>query len=213
MAFHRIIVGGLLLLLGAGCTTSKWAIIDENAINPTESPEVITETELLIVDEMPTIERPVLKFMPYRIIETEYAERVQIQRTVQEYRPKWGFAILAAAGSALSFTAANTDIFMSGQSTTQRIALNATGALLGSLIFMNLREHGDPSRQMKRVTLDKPGLNSERIRFLFNSLSIKPLQLRLFTKGRRFFMIHLSCCLIMLWRLMSQPWLLISLIP
>lgn len=144
MAFHRIILGGLFLLLGAGCTTSKWAIIDENAINPTESPEVISEKELLVVDEMPTVEHPVLKLVPYRIIETEYAERVKIQRTVQEYRPKWGFAILAVAGSALSFTAANTDLFLSGQSTTQRVALNATGALLGVLTFTNLRETGEP---------------------------------------------------------------------
>ncbi|CAN5243090.1 hypothetical protein BH23BAC3_BH23BAC3_00810 [soil metagenome] len=144
MDWHRLFTCGLILMLIAGCTTSKWTVVDEHAVNPIESPDIVSETELLIADEMPSVEQPVLKLSPYKIIQSEYAERIKIQRTVQEYQPKWGFALLAVAGSALSFTAANTDIFLSGQSDTQRIALNATGALLGILAATNMRESGEP---------------------------------------------------------------------
>ncbi len=144
MNWHRFFICGLLLILITGCTTSKWTIVDEHAVNPVESPDIVSETELLIAEEMPAVERPILKLSAYKIIQSEYAERVKIQRTVQEYRPKWGFALLTAAGSALSFTAANTDLFLAGQSNTQQIALNATGALLGILAVTNLRESGDP---------------------------------------------------------------------
>lgn len=144
MAFHRTFICGLLMLLAAGCTTSKWTVVDEQAVNRAENPEIVSQTERLFAEEMPTVERPVLKLAPYGITTLEYAERIKIQRTVQEYRPKWGFALLSAAGSALAFTAANSDLLLSGTSTTQRIAFNTTGVLLGTLAVTNLRESGEP---------------------------------------------------------------------
>ncbi len=144
MAFHRIFICGFLMLLIAGCTTSKWTVVDEQAINRAENPKIVSHTESLFAEEMPTLERPVLKLVPYGINTLEYAERIKIQRTVQEYRPKWGFSLLSVAGSALAFTAANSDLLLSGTSTTQRIAFNTTGVLLGTLAVTNLRESGEP---------------------------------------------------------------------
>lgn len=161
MPLNRILFFGILLLITTGCTTSKWTVIDEHAINQSEPPAIVSEMELLIAEELPSIERPVLKLVPYSIVQREYAERVKIQRMVQKYRPKWGFSILAAAGSALAFTAANTDILMSGPSTTQRIALNSTGILLGTLAATNLRPAGDPILTDEIRYLRQTGINTK----------------------------------------------------
>ncbi|WP_116033908.1 hypothetical protein [Rhodohalobacter sp. SW132] len=144
MIFHRILLCGLLLVIASACTTSKWTVVDEHAINPAESAEVVAVSELLLAEELPTIENPVLTLSPYRVEQREYTERIQIQRMVQEYRPKWGFAVLAAAGSVLSFTAANSGYLISSPSTTQQVSLNAVGVFLGTLAATNLRESGDP---------------------------------------------------------------------
>lgn len=162
MAFHRTLICGLLILLVAGCTTSKWTVVDEQAINQNESPEIVSQTERLFAEEMPTVERPVLKLVPYGITTLDYAERIKIQRTVQEYRPKWGFALLSAAGSALAFTAANSDLFLSGTSTTQRVAFNTTGILLGTLAVTNLRETGEPILTDEIRYLRQTGIETKR---------------------------------------------------
>jgi len=161
MAFHRILLCSFLLIFASACTTSKWAVVDEQGINPSESPVIIADLEILLADELPTIEQPVLTLTPYRVEQREYNERVQIQRMVQEYRPKWGFAILAAAGSVLSFTTANTDYFIASPSATQRIALNSTGILLGALAVTNLRESGDPIQTDEVRYLRQSGVHTQ----------------------------------------------------
>lgn len=144
MIFVRYVLLGILLLASAGCTTSKWAVVDEHAVDRGEQPEIVQNTTQLILEQEPTIESPVLRLVPYNIVQREYAERVQVQRTVQEYKLKWGFALLTLAGSAISFFAANSDYLLPTANTSQRVALNATGAMLVLLTATNLEEKGDP---------------------------------------------------------------------
>ncbi|MEX2456567.1 MAG: hypothetical protein WD381_04595 [Balneolaceae bacterium] len=131
-------------VLLTGCTTSKWTVVDEYAVNESEQPRLISEKEQLMVDEEPTIENPTLSLAPYRIIENEYSQRILVERAVQQYRPRWGFALLALSGSAFAITAANSDLILANQTSTQRIGLSAAGVLLGALAFTNLKEVGDP---------------------------------------------------------------------
>jgi len=135
---------GVILLAFSGCTTSKWTVIDEEAVDSSEQPEIVRNSTQLILEQEPTVETPAVRLVPYNIVEREYAERVLVQRTVQEYKPKWGFALLTLTGSAISMLAANTDYLLPAANTSQRIALNATGAILGVLAATNLEEKGDP---------------------------------------------------------------------
>jgi|AntRauTorcE11897_2_1112592.scaffolds.fasta_scaffold01040_8 hypothetical protein len=144
MGFVRNVLLGILLLAFAGCTTSKWTVIDEHAVDSSEQPDIVQNSTQLILEQKPTIENPVLRLTPYNIVQREFAERVQVQRMVQEYKPKWGFALLALTGSAISFFAANSDYLLPSATTTQRITLNATGAMLAVLATTNLEEKGDP---------------------------------------------------------------------
>lgn len=144
MPFFRNFLLGILLFAAAGCTTSKWTVIDEHAVNSNESSEILQNSTELVLDERPTVDRPILKLAPYNIVQREFAERVKVQRMVQEYKPKWGFTLLAVAGSAVSFLAANTDYLVPSATTTQRVSLNATGIILAGLATTNLKETGDP---------------------------------------------------------------------
>lgn len=144
MGFARYILPVILMLASFGCTTSKWTVVDENAVDNSEEPETVLNSTQLILEQKPTVENPVLRLVPYNIVQREYAERVQVQRTVQEYKPKWGFALLTLAGSAISFFAANSNNLLPSANTSQRIALNATGAMLLLLTATNLEEKGDP---------------------------------------------------------------------
>lgn len=144
MGIVRLFFVAVFLIGIAGCTTSKWTIIEEQAIDSTETPETISENQKLLLEERPTIERPVLKLVPYHIVQREFAERIKVQRMVQQYKPKWGFALLTLAGSAFSFVAANSDYVLPSATTTQRVALNTTGVMLAFLATTNLEETGDP---------------------------------------------------------------------
>lgn len=135
---------GILLLAFAGCTTSKWTVVDEHAVDSNEKPEIVQNSIQLVPEKKPTLESPVLRLVSYNIVQSEFAERVQLQRTVQEYKPKWGFALLTLTGAAISVIAANSDYLLPSANTSQRIALNATGAILTVLAATNLEEKGEP---------------------------------------------------------------------
>lgn len=134
----------LTFILLAGCTTSKWTVVDEFAVDESEKPRLISEKEQLLVDEDPTVEKPILSLAPYKIIENEFSQRILVERAVQQYRPRWGFVLLALSGSAFAITAANTDLILSDATRTQRAGLTLSGGLLGVLAFTNLKEVGDP---------------------------------------------------------------------
>lgn len=140
---YRIIALILVLGLFAGCTTTKWTIVDENAVNENQQPRVLSENFILAPEQYPTIESPVLRLVSMNILEEEYDQRIKVERTVQEYRPKWGFSILTLSGAAFALTAANTS-FISDVNSTQRLALNATSIALATLAVTNLKESGDP---------------------------------------------------------------------
>ena len=117
---------------------------NEHAVDSSEEPEIVKSSTELIVEQKPTIENPVLRLAPYNIVQQEFSERVQVQRMVQEYKPKWGFALLALTGSAVSFLR-QIPIILSLRhpqlsNNPQRNGYNARTVLAAT----NLEEKGDP---------------------------------------------------------------------
>lgn len=134
----------ITLILLMGCTTSKWTVVDEYAVDENEKPRLISEDEQLLIDDYPTVENPILRLAPYKVIKNEYSQRILVERAVQQYRPRWGFALLALSGSAFAIAAANSDLLIADPTRTQRIGLTLSGGLLGVLAFTNLKEVGEP---------------------------------------------------------------------
>ncbi|PWN07123.1 hypothetical protein [Rhodohalobacter mucosus] len=132
------------LFLTASCTTSRWVVTDEFALDSSAEPEIVDRTNILVLEREPTPENPVLLYTPYEVIQEQYPLRVEMERTVQKYRPRWGFMLLGLAGTLFAFAAANSNTILTDVSRSQKVILNVTGGVLGILSFVNLQPSGDP---------------------------------------------------------------------
>jgi hypothetical protein len=134
----------LVVLFSISCTSSRWIVTDQNAIDTRTDPVVLGEKSVLLVDSDPSVDDPVMRFRAHRVIEKEYEQRVKMERTIQKYRPKWGFLLLGVSGALFAATAANSDLVFSSASSDQQLALNITSVVLAGLSVVNMTPSGDP---------------------------------------------------------------------
>lgn len=107
-------------------------------------PVILSEEHILLLDQNPTIENPVMSFATYKVVEKEYEERVRVERSVQKYRPQWKFFILGMSGAFFAGAAGNTNLILTSVSAGQQIAFNVTAAFLAGLSFTNMEPVGEP---------------------------------------------------------------------
>ena len=126
------------------CTASRWVVIDENAIDTNDEPELISERTILLLENEPDVDNPVMSFYPYRVTEKEYSQRVQTERTVQKYRPRWGFLTAGLAGAVFTAAVANTSFLGTTSSVSNRVLLNLTSGILAAVSVFNMEPTGEP---------------------------------------------------------------------
>lgn len=141
---RSLLLLSLLGLIFASCTSTRWIITEEYELDTESTPEMLDQKNELLIDKYPTPNDPIIRFTAYEITESEYPLRVKVERSVQQYHPRWGFFFLTAAGATFSFLAANSDIIIPSVSSSQKIALNAAGGVLSVLSFMNMQPSGEP---------------------------------------------------------------------
>lgn len=132
--------------------------MDESAIDQNESPSILNSRVLLEIGTYPSTENPVISFSALQVSEREYSQRVKVERTIQKYRPKWGYLILTMMGAGFAFTVANTNIVNSTVSTSHKVSLNIAGGLLGILSMTNLAPTGEPIYTGEMEMLRKSGV-------------------------------------------------------
>ena len=142
----RIILLMLLMVMihGISCTSSRWIITDDATIDPTVEPTIVNERSILLLDQEPTYINPTLTFSAYKVIDREYLQRVEMERAVQQYRPRWGFLTLGLTATAFTIIAANTALVSSEIGSNQRIMLNVAAGLIGFVSVTNLKPVGEP---------------------------------------------------------------------
>ncbi len=134
----------LCLFLMSACSSSRWVITDQNTINAEREPTLLNEEHILLLENDPSVENPVMSFGTYVVQEKEYEKRVLVERTVQKYRPKWQFLLLGITGAAFAATAGNTNLILPSVSVGQQVAFNVAAAVLGGLAFTNMEPVGEP---------------------------------------------------------------------
>lgn len=134
----------LCLFLMSACSSSRWVITDQNTINAEREPTLLSEEHILLLEDKPSVENPVMSFGTYVVQEKEYEKRVLVERTVQKYRPKWQFLLLGITGAAFAATAGNTNLILPSVSVGQQVAFNVAAAVLGGLAFTNMEPVGEP---------------------------------------------------------------------
>lgn len=131
-------------LLASSCTTSRWTVVEESALDEAEEAEILSQKTELLLTRRATVENPYLTFSLHEITEREFVQRVQVERSVQKYRPQWGFFTLGLTGTLFALLAANTDMVFPSSSVSRQVALNLAGGFVGAFSLMNLEPDGAP---------------------------------------------------------------------
>lgn len=146
-----------VLLFSISCTSSRWIITDQNATDERLDPLLISERNVLKIVEKPTVQNPVITFGVYTVAEQEYVQRIQVERTIQRYKPRWGFLTLGLTGAAVAALAANTSSIMPSVSSGTRLPLNIVAAGLAVLSFSNMKPVGEPIFTGERELMRRSG--------------------------------------------------------
>ncbi|WP_073063393.1 caspase family protein [Fodinibius roseus] len=130
-----------MLLLLASCTSGRWVVKDEDAVDRSDY-EILEQKKFLEVSDTLSPENPVLTLDVKSHTTYQFQQKMLVQRNIQDYRLRPGFVALGLAGAAASFYAANSSRFNSGSA--QSLTLNTVGVLLAASGFANLKPVGDP---------------------------------------------------------------------
>lgn len=148
----------LLLLMifinGNSCTSSRWIVINEESIDPNVEPTVVGERSVLLLESEPTYSNPIITFKANQIVDKEYLQRIETERSVQQFRPRWGVLTLGLSATAFTIITANTHLVSTSLGKNQKIILNLAAGILGVVSITNLKPIGEPiftgERQLKR---------------------------------------------------------------
>lgn len=151
---------GLLLATSVQCTGTRWMVVDNKAVNEREAPRHQTTHFRILPSDSVTASRPFLTLDLYQISEKTVNQRVLAERTIQQYRPRWGFMAAGLLGSAVAFYAANSgDLHLSsGQNST--MLLNAAGGVLAGVALMHQKPVGEPIRTGEMAWLRRSGVTT-----------------------------------------------------
>ena len=147
----------LVFIFSISCTSSRWIVTEQNAIDTSREPNLLAEKSVLLVESEPSVDDPVMRFSTHQVREIEFEQRVKVERTIQQYRPKWGFLLLGTAGAGFALTAANTDLILPSASSIQQLTLNITSAVLAGLSFTNMTPTGEPVRTGETQLMRRSG--------------------------------------------------------
>ena len=151
---YAVVLVMLLNLLS--CTSTRWTVVDPGAIDYNDY-SVIQSREFLKEAGRVTPDDPALKLQLLSYTTYEYAEKVLVRRSIQEYRPRPGLVALGLAGAALSVYAANSDVITDSESSLKTITLNSAGGLLALSGFLNMKPVGEPRDTGEEQFLRKTG--------------------------------------------------------
>ncbi|MGM0506358.1 MAG: hypothetical protein ACQER4_04140 [Bacteroidota bacterium] len=132
-----------LSILLSSCTTTRWSVENPRHLDRQPEDEKIEELYTVKLEHDVSRESPYLTFQLYRLDRFAVAERVQVERRLQQYQPTWGFAALASVGAAISFYAGSRSGLTGLTSKQQSFAFNVMGGLLSLATVAHLAPEGE----------------------------------------------------------------------
>ncbi|HEX6981818.1 MAG TPA: caspase family protein [Balneolaceae bacterium] len=127
----------------SSCTTGRWTVKNKSAIDKSDY-EILEQHQFLKVSGDVSPESPVLQLDVLSRTKYRYAQKVLVQRNIQDYRLRPLFTALGLAGAAAAFFVANSTMFRGNGTPTKSTVLNATGALLAVSGIFNMKPVGEP---------------------------------------------------------------------
>ncbi len=145
-----------MLLFSASCTSPRWVVKDTSAIDKSDY-RLLDEKHFLDKSNELSPSNPTLSLRIYSKVTYEYAEKVLLQRTIQEYKIKPWVLALGLTGAALTAFTAHTDILMDNRSSTTVTSLSLAAALMAGSGFYAMKPKGMPRPTGEERYLRKTG--------------------------------------------------------
>ncbi|NGP76441.1 SH3 domain-containing protein [Balneolaceae bacterium YR4-1] len=152
----NILLISLIAFSGLACTGARWTVKDKSAVDRDDYSVISTE-EILEVSSPVTPESPNLKLQMLSNTKYEFAEKVLVQRSIQDYKLKPGFVALGLIGACLAAYAANSNAINGGQSSAASLSLNSAAVIIAGATIMNLNPAGNPRETGEERFLRKTG--------------------------------------------------------
>lgn len=133
----------LVVLLLSACTSGRWIVEEEQAVDEDDYRET-GRSHIFRQSEQVSPDRPVLDLDVYSLVEMEYAEKILMQRYIQDYKLNIPFLVLGLAGAGTSFYLANSDGVGGGDGSLRSKSLNALGGVLAAGTVLNMKPEGEP---------------------------------------------------------------------
>ncbi|HET6528022.1 MAG TPA: caspase family protein [Balneolaceae bacterium] len=133
----------LLLFVVSSCTTGRWTVKNKSAVDQSDY-EILEQHQFLKISGDVSPEAPVLQLDVLSRTKYRYAQKVLVQRNIQDYKLRPWFTALGLAGAATAFFVANATIFRGNRTPTKSLTLNAAGALLAVSGIFNMKPVGEP---------------------------------------------------------------------
>lgn len=161
----QVLLLGLILLSAVQCTGTKWTVVDMEAVNEKEPPRQLTSLFRILPSDSITVSRPFLTLDLYQIDERTVNQRVLAERTIQQYRPRWGFMVAGLLGASAALYAGNSDDLLISPGQSSAMLLNAAGGLLTGLALLHQKPTGEEIRTGEMVWLRRSGETVRRDTF------------------------------------------------
>ncbi len=174
----------LFMMLFIGCTSTRWMVEDEYAVDEEEGDKISTET-ILQKAAGPVVDQPVLSLELYEVQEIEYPERLLARRYVQQYRPRYGIWALGLGTSAVLLGLAHTDL--TGEMALNRneqILLNSSAAVIAGASLLSMRPVGEPMDTGGERMLSKVGVTTKKDTVRLHNSEQKSFPVRIFDEHR-----------------------------
>jgi len=150
----------ILLLVGTACTSSRWIIQEDPVVDATQSVQVDT-LSALVIDALPQPEQPFITLRGSLVNVVESPLRLEANRVIQRYRPRYSWVIAGALGAGTLYYLANTDGFFQEELTrSQKNALMGAGGVVFGAALLNMRPYGQPRYTGEKRLLNTVGTNT-----------------------------------------------------
>lgn len=156
----------LLIAIGTGCTRSRWMVQDQNAVDP-DDVEVLNREFFLRQIDSPDVDEPVLKLELLSRSRFNYAQKVKVERYIQDYRPRWPFMAIGALAGGFTVYTANTDRLVDNLSRGESRLLSGAGLLISTAGFLHMKPVGEKQKtgesRFLRQTGNKQVIDTTRV--------------------------------------------------
>lgn len=148
-----------LIILQTACTSSRWIIDETPAVDTSETVLINTEPVIRIIG-MPTPDNPVLRLDGLTRNVVESPRKLEANRVIQRYRPRYGILAFGMAGAGALIYLSSTDGFFENDLTnSQKNVLRGSAGLVLGASLLNMKPVGEPRFTGEKRFLNQVGVS------------------------------------------------------